>query len=145
MTVDAIQEFDPMESLLSDDPSFGLPFPAVEPWIHLLTGMIDLVVIAILSIGAARFLYWIVRGEISSGSGDLRLERQNLARLELARYILAGLELLIVADVIRTAISFRLEGLIFLGGLVLIRSAISWFLDREIANIERKRQHDAPR
>lgn len=121
-----------------------MPFPVLEPWLHILTGTIDMIVIAILTIGACRFLYWMVRGELASDSGNHRLERQNLARLELGRYILAGLELLIVADVIRTAISFRLEGIIFLGGLVLIRSAISWFLDREIANIENKRQHDAP-
>jgi uncharacterized membrane protein len=121
-----------------------MPFPSLEPWLHYLTGGIDLIVIAILTLGTARFLYWMIRGELASASGEHRLQRQNLARLELGRYILAGLELLIVADVIRTAISFRIEGIIFLGGLVLIRSAISWFLDREIANIERKRQHDAP-
>jgi uncharacterized membrane protein len=121
-----------------------MPFPALEPWLHYLTGVIDLIVIAILTVGTVRFIYWMVRGELASASGDHRLERQNLARLELGRYILAGLELLIVADVIRTATSFKLEGLLFLAGLVIIRSAISWFLDREIANIERKRQHDAP-
>lgn len=123
---------------------FSMPFPAVEPWLHYLTGAVDLIAIVVLTIGAGRFLYWMVRGEFASESGDHRLERQNMARLELGRYILASLELLIVADIIRTAISFRLEGILFLGGLVLIRSAISWFLDREIANIERKRQHDAP-
>jgi len=130
---------------MTEDFKFGLPFPALEPWIHILSGFIDLVVIAILTIGAIRFLYWILRSEFTVRDDELRLQRQNLARLELARYILAGLELLIVADVIRTAISFSLEGLAFLGGLVLIRSAISWFLDREIAQIEHRRQHKAPR
>ena len=71
-------------------------------------------------------------------------ERQNLARLELGRYILAALEVLIVADVIRTALTMQLQGLIFLGGLVIIRSAISWFLDREIEALEKDRKHDAP-
>ncbi len=121
-----------------------MPFPAIEPWLHYGTGIIELIAIAILMLGAARFLYWMVRGELASKSGGHRLDRQNLARLELGRYILAGLELLIVADIIRTAMSFELQSIIFLGGLVLIRSAISWFLDREIANIENKREHDAP-
>ncbi len=129
---------------MSEELKFGLPFPAVEPWVHMLAGIIDLLVIAILTLGAMRFLYWIVRGEIGSSDSEQRLERQNLARLELARYILAGLELLIVADVIRTAVSFSVESLIFLGGLVLVRSAISWFLDREIATLEHKGKHDAP-
>ncbi len=129
---------------MSEIPRFGLPFPAVEPLVHMLAGIVDLVVIGILALGASRFLYWIVRAELASGDGRKRLERQNLARLELARYILVGLELLIVADIMRTATSFKLEGLVFLGGLVLIRSAISFVLDREIATIEHRRGHEAP-
>ena len=85
-----------------------------------------------------------VRAELFSGSGDKRLERQNLARLELGRYILAGLELLIAADVIHTALTFNLDSILFLGALVLIRSVISFILDREIDQLERNRQHDAP-
>lgn len=127
------------------DHSFSMPFPALESPLHHLTGVIELLAIAILVLGTARFLYWVVRGEMFSGSGDKRLERQNLARFELGRYILSALELLIVADVIRTALSLDLSGILFLAGLVLVRSVISWFLDREIANLEAKRQHDAPK
>ncbi len=123
---------------------FAMPFPWLEGWLHLAVGAVDLVAVAILLIGTARFMYWMLMGEVASRSGEQRLERQNLARIELGRYILAGLELLIVADVIRTALSFELAGLVFLAGLVLIRSAISWFLDREIATIEHRRKHDAP-
>lgn len=125
--------------------ALGLPFAGLATPLHWLTGIVDLIAVAVLMIGTARFVYWMIRGELQSRHGDLRLERQNLARLELGRYILAALELLIVADVIRTAISFRLESLLFLGGLVLIRSLISWFLDREIATIELKKTHNAPR
>ena len=126
------------------DHSFSMPFPFMESWLHYMTGVVDLLAVAVLVIGTVRFLYWMVRGEIASSSGDMRLERQNLARLELGRYILSALELLIVADVIRTALSFRLEGILFLAGLVAVRSVISWFLDREIANLERMRRHEAP-
>jgi uncharacterized membrane protein len=124
--------------------AISLPFEGLETWLGYLTGVIDLFAVTILVFGAARFMVWMVRAELSSASGGHRLERQDLARLELGRYILAALELLIVADVIHTALSFRLENIVFLGALVLVRSAISWFLDREIANIEVKRQHDAP-
>lgn len=118
--------------------------PWAEPLLGYLTATIDLIAIAILLAGTIRFLIWLVRGEFLSTSGEQRLERQNLARLELGRYILSALELLIVADVIRTALSFRLDGILFLAGLVLIRSVISWFLDREIAAIEHRRSHDPP-
>jgi uncharacterized membrane protein len=122
----------------------SIALPWIEPWLTPLVAGIDLVAIVILAVGALRFLYWIVRGELFSASGEQRLARQNLARLELGRYILSALELLIVADVIRTALSFRLDGILFLAGLVLVRSVISWFLDREIAAIEHRRSHDPP-
>ena len=55
--------------------------------------------------------------------------------MQLGRYILAALELLIVSDIIHTALSLALKDLLFLGLLVLIRSVISFFLDREIRDI----------
>jgi uncharacterized membrane protein len=55
--------------------------------------------------------------------------------VELGRYILAGLELFIVSDIIETALSLQLTDLVFLGLLVAIRSAISYFLEREVQNI----------
>jgi uncharacterized membrane protein len=57
----------------------------------------------------------------------------NIERVELGRYILAGLELLIVSDIIHTALSLEFINLVYLALLVLIRSAISYFLDRELA------------
>ena len=55
--------------------------------------------------------------------------------MELGRYILSALELLIVSDIIHTALSLALADLLFLGILVLIRSMISFFLNREIREI----------
>jgi uncharacterized membrane protein len=124
--------------------AISLPIDGLETWLGYLTGVIDLFAVAILVLGTVRFLAWMALAELSSSSGGHRLERQDLARLELGRYILAALELLIVADVIHTALSFRLENIVFLGALVLVRSAISWFLDREIANLETKGKHDTP-
>lgn len=128
----------------SFDRPFSMPFPILEGALHYVTGAIDVLAVIILIIGAVRFTYWLVRSEVLSKDGDTRLERQNLARLELGRYILAALEVLIVADVIRTALTMQIQGLIFLAGLVVIRSAISWFLDREIEALEKNRKHDAP-
>jgi uncharacterized membrane protein len=56
--------------------------------------------------------------------------------VELGRYILAGLGLFIVSDIIHTALSLALGDLVFLALLVAIRSAISYFLDREIREIK---------
>ncbi len=106
-------------------------FGAVAPWLDQLSGAIDLLAIAVLLIGAARFSVKMVRGEFASDDFR-RLSIMNAARRELGSYILTGLELLIVSDVIQTAITLDLDGLLFLGGLVIIRSIIGLFLEREI-------------
>ena len=56
----------------------------------------------------------------------------------MGRYILAGLELFIVSDVIHTAISLRFADLLFLLMLVIIRSITSFFLDRELEQLKKE-------
>ncbi|MBW3095788.1 DUF1622 domain-containing protein [Pseudohoeflea coraliihabitans] len=114
----------------------GEMFGAATVWLETLAGAIDLLSIAVLLIGALRFVLGVIRGE-ASRDGERRLSIMNTARRELGSYILAGLELLIVSDVIHTAITLELDGLIFLGGLVLIRSVISFFLEREIESLSK--------
>ncbi|MEH6774917.1 MAG: DUF1622 domain-containing protein [Cereibacter changlensis] len=92
--------------------------------------------ILILLAGTARFLLGGVRAELSRDNSD-RVRRTNAERVELGRYILSALELFIVADLLHTALSQELGDLIYLGVLVLIRSAISYFLDRELAALKK--------
>ena len=70
--------------------------------------------------------------------GAERVRRTNRERIELGRYILAGLELFIVSDVIHTAISLRFADLLFLLMLVIIRSITSFFLDRELEQLKKE-------
>jgi uncharacterized membrane protein len=95
---------------------------------------IDMAAIAIMLIGAVRFILGFVAAEVRRDA-DARLLGIDRHRMELGRYILAALELLIVSDIIHTALSLELSDLLFLGLLVLIRSVISFFLDREIRDI----------
>ncbi|TNC73730.1 DUF1622 domain-containing protein [Rubellimicrobium roseum] len=99
--------------------------------------IIDVLAILLLLIGAIRFIVGVVQAELSRDSG-VRFRGLNRERVELARYILSGLELLIVADIIRTALSLALSDLVFLGVLVLIRSVISFFLDRELEQLRQE-------
>jgi uncharacterized membrane protein len=95
---------------------------------------IDLASIAIMLVGSLRFIAGFVKAEVS-GDAALRVKRIDRERMELGRYILSALELLIVSDIIHTALSLELGDLLILGLLVLIRSLISFFLDREIREI----------
>ncbi|KEJ98003.1 Uncharacterized membrane protein [Pseudosulfitobacter pseudonitzschiae] len=104
---------------------------------------IDLFAILLLVIGALRFMVGFIRAELRRDSRQ-RLRTSNRARLELGNYILAGLELFIVSDVIHTALSLAATDLIFLLLLVIIRSITSYFLDRELSEL-RQELGDDPR
>lgn len=62
---------------------------------------------------------------------------QNI-RHDVGFHILLGLEFLIAADLIRTIIRPSLEELAILGGLVAVRTVISYFLNKEIKQMDKK-------
>jgi uncharacterized membrane protein len=96
---------------------------------------IDILAIVIMLVGAARFVAGIAAAEVQ-GDPKRRVRGIDRQRMELGRYILAALELLIVSDIIHTALSLAFGDLLFLGVLVLIRATVSYFLDREIRQIQ---------
>ena len=98
---------------------------------------IDIFGCLILLIGGIRFIAGFIRAEVSFDA-QRRVRGVNRERVELGRYILGGLELLIVSDIIHTALSLAMADLVFLGLLVIIRSLISFFLDRELAEVRRE-------
>ncbi len=61
----------------------------------------------------------------------LHKKREEL-RIKLGSYILIGLEILIVADIIETIINPTLQEVALLGAIVLIRTFISYFLEKEL-------------
>jgi uncharacterized membrane protein len=60
-------------------------------------------------------------------------DRENI-RVQLGTYLLLGLEFLIAADILHSAHHPQLESLYVLGLIVLIRTVISFFLNRELTN-----------
>ena len=61
----------------------------------------------------------------------------NRGRLVLGRHILAGLEILIVADLIRTILHPSMANVLLLGAMVLTRSVISLVLEYELRALQR--------
>ncbi|MEE1611077.1 DUF1622 domain-containing protein [Microvirga sp. CF3016] len=88
-------------------------------------GGIAIIVLGIL--GSSLAVFWqILRGR--SGSEAFNLYRSNVGRA-----ILLGLEFLVAADIINTvAIEPSLQSLLILGGIVLIRTFLSFSLEVEI-------------
>lgn len=94
-----------------------------------ITGIIDLIAILFILWGfiKAMFDYAALRIKNKTHSNaDIRS-----IRCYLGTYLLLGLEIMIVADIIKTVLNQTREELIFLGGIVIIRTILSYFLNKE--------------
>jgi uncharacterized membrane protein len=112
--------------------------PALATGLEWLATVIELFAVAILLVGLARFAASYLRSELAGGPGLVRSSQMNSGRIVLARYILAALEVFIVADLLMTVLTLSIESLAFLAVLVLIRSVISYFLEHEIRAIQKE-------
>ncbi len=93
---------------------------------------IDAVGIVILLWGAALFLSDFLRLQLRRQALPEYLRSAQRVRCRLGSYLLIGLEFMIVSDVINTFVSRTFEDLLFLSVIILIRIAISHFLEREL-------------
>jgi len=77
----------------------------------------------------------LVRGSISSGDAHSRILNMRAARCGLGVKLVFALELMIISDLFHTIISRSVDDLILVGGLVVIRTAIAYFLNKEIQEV----------
>ncbi len=95
---------------------------------------VGIVGVAVIVWGVLVSLVTEVRVEVTSLRGRGTARDRILLRQELGASLLLGLEFLIAADVIRTVVQPTLEEVAILGGIVAIRTVISYFLHREMAD-----------
>jgi uncharacterized membrane protein len=100
---------------------------------------LDAIGIGVIAIGAAAALAGIVRARLSG-----QRVRFNAVRLMLARYLALGLEFQLAADVVDTAISPDWLHIGQLAAIAAIRTALNYFLGREMRE-ERESLADAAR
>jgi uncharacterized membrane protein len=98
--------------------------------------VIGVVGIAIIIWGAVLALIEFSRLEYGRLRGTETYKKTEVLRYHFGTYILLGLEFLVAADIIHTVIRPDFEGLIILGSIVIIRTIISHFLNREIKHSE---------
>ena len=111
----------------------------VETALEHISLIIDWVGIAILLLGAVKFIFHYIPIEFNRIRGLDCVHQIRELRLQLGSYILLSLEFMIVSDIIHTALSQTLDNLLFLGLLVVIRTAISFFLGHELKDISRSK------
>lgn len=100
---------------------------------YLYTG-IGLIGVAVITWGAVLITFRWLRTEIGRFKGRTICKEREVLRHQLGSYLLLGLEFLIAADVIATIISPTIKEIAVLASIVVIRTIISYFLDREMAD-----------
>ena len=104
----------------------------MDLFFYIYTG-IGIIGMAIIVWGVLISLGRVLRLELSQLKGQIILREREALRHQLGSYLLLGLEFLIAADIIRTITDPTLEEMAILGGIVVIRTVLSYFLDREMA------------
>ncbi|MBN1763594.1 MAG: DUF1622 domain-containing protein [Methanomicrobia archaeon] len=104
----------------------------MDPFYYIYTG-IAISGMAIIVWGVVISLGRVLRLEYSQIKGRVICREREALRHQLGSYLLLGLEFLIAADIIRTITDPTLEEMAILGGIVAIRTVLSYFLDKEMA------------
>ena len=85
-------------------------------------------------------LVWATHGFINFISLELgaktKKNSHDAIRYHLGMYLLLGLEFMVAADIIETVFKPSLEQLSILGGIVIIRTVLNYFLDKELEHIK---------
>ena len=133
----------PMEGMTGGSSLDALPFeigPMLAEVFEVMAVGIDLIGVAIIIFGFNVALLKLLSALLQGAGLRRRLGNIAEARRTLGAYILTGIEFMIASDIIHTVITRELTDLIFVGLLVVIRTAISFFLGKEIAELEHREQ-----
>ncbi len=105
--------------------------------------VIDLTAVLIMIWAFVAAVFGLVRGSISAGDAHSRIRNMQAARCGLGVKLVFALELMIISDLFHTIISRSVDDMILVGGLVVIRTAIAYFINKEIAEVSAELAQEA--
>ncbi|OFI45948.1 DUF1622 domain-containing protein [Floricoccus penangensis] len=105
---------------------------AIYPVFKIFVVFLNVVAVLILMYGSFLGIKEFISSKRSKISTDEAIISNQHIKNHLASYILLSLEVLIASDIIESVIHPTLQDLFKLGFLVVIRTAISFFLNKEI-------------
>ena len=92
--------------------------------------------VVILLFGVGKAMIDLFRNEFSHTDRMVVSKKNNYVKMYLGSYVLLSLEVLIASDIIETILNPSIEDILILAGIVVIRTAISYFLGKEIESTE---------
>lgn len=109
--------------------------------LSIIAEVIDFIGVGILLFGFIKILLKYIRTELKNIlHTPIRLLQQ--IRCEIGIYILLALDFLIAADIIQTTTELSQEKLIELSVMILLRTAIGYFLGKEVDEIESRNEKE---
>jgi uncharacterized membrane protein len=123
----------PTEQVATEEP--------LESWLKL--------IVSYLAAGAEIAAAIVIGGAVFRGIGlylrqlfsrsRLPLDSTENIRLQLGRVLTLGLEFTVASDILRTAVAPTRQDITNLGEIVLLRTLLNYFLEREIQQVEQNR------
>jgi Predicted membrane protein len=98
--------------------------------------IVSLLSIAVVIYGALRAVASFIKTEVHHARDENKIHMLMSIRADLGVYLLLGLELLISADIITTILNPRLMELAELAGIVVLRTVLSLFLNKELKELQ---------
>lgn len=97
---------------------------------------ISVVSLLVVTYGSLIAFLAFLKNELGRISGHYSPTNIRRLRANLGNYLLLGLELLIASDILKTVLEPTYTELAILGGIVVLRTILSVFLNKEIKELE---------
>ena len=105
-------------------------------FLSLLATIISVISLLIVTYGALIAILSFILNELKRITGTYTLTNIRKLRAVFGNYLLLGLEFLIASDILKTVLEPTMNELIILGGIVVVRTILSVFLNKEIKELE---------
>ena len=111
-------------------------------FLNTLATIISVTSLLIVTYGALIGIISFLINEFKRFTGKYSTTNIRKLRATFGTYLLLGLEFLIASDILKTVLEPTLNELAILGGIVVLRTILSVFLNREIKDLEAESEKD---
>ena len=115
----------------------------ITHYLNLLATAISMISLSIIVYGTLIATVGFIRNELNRFTGCYSATVIRQIRAGFGTYMLLGLEFLIASDILKTVLEPGWNELLILGGIVVLRTVLSFFLNREIKELQEEEKHDS--
>ena len=104
-------------------------------FLNILATIIGVISLLIVTYGVFVGFIAFLSNEFKRINGTYTINNVRQLRADFGSYLLLGLEFLIASDILKTVVDPTLDELAILGGVVIVRTVLSVFLNKEIKEL----------